>query len=53
MGIGFGTGIDATHSESGQSWVDGGLLDNVPIGGAFVSGANEIDVIVLFPKERD
>ena len=39
--------------KEGQSWVNGGLLDNVPIGGALLSGANEIDVIVLFPKERD
>ena len=37
--------------KEGQSWVDGGVLDNVPIDGGLVKGAKIIDVISLFPEE--
>jgi predicted acylesterase/phospholipase RssA len=36
--------------KEGQSWVDGGLIDNIPIKGAVVKGAKIIDVIALFPE---
>lgn len=37
--------------KEGESWVDGGLIDNVPIDGAIIKGAKIIDVIALFPRE--
>lgn len=37
--------------KAGDSWVDGGLTDNVPIDGAIIKGAKIIDVIALFPEE--
>ena len=37
--------------KEGQSWVDGGLTDNVPIDDAVIKGSKIIDVIALFPKE--
>ena len=37
--------------KEGESWVDGGLMDNVPIDGAVVRGSTIIDVIALFPED--
>ena len=37
--------------KEGQSWADGGLLNNVPIDGALFKGATTIDVIALFTEE--
>lgn len=37
--------------KEGESWVDGGLIDNVPIDGAIVKASKIIDVIALFPEE--
>ena len=41
----------APVKKDGQSWVDGGVIDNVPIDGAVIKGAKAIDVISLFPEE--
>lgn len=43
----------APVKKEGQSWVDGGVIDNVPIDGAAIKGAKAIDVISLFPEEPD
>lgn len=37
--------------KDGESWVDGGLLDNVPIDGALLEGVKDIDVIALFTEK--
>ena len=44
--------LTAPVEKDGQSWVDGGLLDNVPIDEGLFDNPKEIDVIVLFPEEK-
>lgn len=36
--------------KEGENWVDGGLMDNVPIDDAIIKGSKKIDVIALFPE---
>lgn len=37
--------------KNGQTWVDGGLIDNSPVDHAFQRGIRYIDVICLYPEQ--
>lgn len=43
--------LTAPVEKDGETWVDGGLTDNIPIDGALNKGADIIDVIILDTKE--